>query len=142
MQARTKALLVLATTATLACTGSTDPEVRSDTLQPGQPVEVDLAVGDDLVVPGSILRVTFTRVVDDSRCPVDVTCVWEGNAGVELGLALGSGPTVPYVLNTTLEPTAVTAGVYTLTLVAVEPAPVSTQTIAPDAYRIRLRIEI
>ncbi len=35
------------------------------------------------------LRTTFVAVLEDSRCPADVTCVWEGRASVNLSLTEG-----------------------------------------------------
>jgi hypothetical protein len=132
----------LALLGVVGCYSPTDPVAREDSLQPGEPYELVLKIGNDVVVPGSLLRVTFVRVTEDSRCPADVTCVWEGNGGVEVGLALGSGPTVPYVLNTSLEPRAVSHGPYTVTLLTLAPHPVSTSTIDDSQYELGLRVEL
>jgi hypothetical protein len=104
------------------------------------PLEVTLGFGKEVAVDG-IFRVGFFQLVEDSRCPTDVVCVWEGNAAVGVGLTLGTGPTYPFTLNTTLEPGAVEHGGWRVTLVDVLPAPVSTQPIPPQAYRARLRIQ-
>jgi hypothetical protein len=72
---------------------------------------------------------------------VDVVCVWEGDAAVEIGVAFGMGPTVPYVLHTALEPRGVEVGIYRITLVEVRPAPVSTSRIPPEQYVAGLRLE-
>jgi len=124
-----------------ACSSSTEPQERSDALLAGGPVELTLTVGQEVSVPGSVLRVGFTRVTGDSRCPIDAICVWEGNAAIELALTLGKGPTVPYVVNTALEPHAAQAGGFTVTLLEVAPAPTSQGPIDPGAYRIKVRVE-
>lgn len=41
------------------------------------------------VVPGG-LKVTFDRVVSDSRCPIDAICVWAGEAVLVLKLSRGA----------------------------------------------------
>ena len=57
------------------------PPCRSD-----QPF--DLRAGQSAVVPGG-LKVTFDRVVSDSRCPIDAICVWAGEAVIALKLSRG-----------------------------------------------------
>jgi len=137
---RTTFSLIL-TAVLVACSSSTAPEVRSVAALAGGSVELSLGVGQEAQVGGSVLRVLFVRVVEDSRCPIDAICVWEGNAGVELGLTLGTGPTVPHVVNTSLEPHSATFGDFTVTLLEVAPAPTSQSPIDPDRYAIKVRVE-
>ena len=40
-------------------------------------------MGQSAVVDDDV-RLTLKGVADDSRCPVDVTCVWEGDAKVSV----------------------------------------------------------
>jgi hypothetical protein len=102
--------------------------------------ELTLAVGEDALVDG-IFGVVFTEVAEDSRCALDVVCVWEGNAAVVLGLTMGTGPTVPFTLNTALEPHSAVHGPYRVTLIDVLPAPLSSSSIPPGSYRARLLVE-
>lgn len=103
------------------------------------PTEVTLPLGEEVRV-GDALRLVFTRVVEDSRCPVDVTCVWEGNAVVEIGVALGSGPTFPVQLNSTLEPRSAEWNGVRLTYLELLPRPVS-EGPAPEDFTLRIRVE-
>ncbi len=105
-----------------------------------QPFEVVIALGGEIVVDG-ILRVGFADLTEDSRCPTDVVCVWRGNAAVQLGLTLGSGPTQPFTVNTGVDPFSAVFGSYRVTILDVSPAPVSTSPIDRDDYRARLRVE-
>jgi len=50
---------------------------------------VTLRIGETAVFEG--LRLTPRAVVDDSRCPSDVRCVWAGTAHVELEVVSGLG---------------------------------------------------
>ena len=43
-----------------------------------------LAPGQAAAVNGTDVRLTFRQVREDSRCPVDVTCVWEGDAKIDV----------------------------------------------------------
>ena len=101
---------------------------------PDQDGQVELRVGDEVTVPKTVVE-------EDSRCPVDMVCVWEGNAAVELGLTAGSGPTHLHVLNTALEPKAVDFSGVRVTLVGVAPEPREGQPIPEDEYVVTLRLE-
>ena len=124
-------LALLATSALLGCgAGLTDPGTTPDP-DPSVTEETYAAVGDTvrLDVGASVtfqpmgVQVTFLRLVDDSRCPVGVTCVWEGDAEVEIRVSI-DGDTRLTRLHTTLEPRAVTLGANALQLVDVLPYPI------------------
>ncbi len=46
----------------------------------------DLRVGETAVLQAETLTITFERVAEDSRCPRDTTCVWEGDAAIRLAV--------------------------------------------------------
>lgn len=48
------------------------------------PGDVQLQVGQTATLDGGALQVTFVDVIEDSRCPMDVMCVWMGRAIVAL----------------------------------------------------------
>jgi hypothetical protein len=105
-----------------------------------QPFEARVGLGDEILVDG-LFGIGFDDLTEDSRCPVDVVCVWQGNAAVVLGLTLGSGPTVPFTVNTGVEPHSAVHGSYRVTLVGVLPAPYSTYPIDRNDYEAILRVE-
>jgi hypothetical protein len=45
-----------------------------------------LALGDSIPLDGTPYSVVFEKVIDDSRCPTGTTCVWEGNAQIQIML--------------------------------------------------------
>ena len=99
--------------------------------------EFTLAVGQSVVV-GDDVRLTLKSVTDDSRCPVDVTCVWEGDAKVSVEVITPS-PRAEHELHTTgRESHEAKHGAYRVTLVRLEPAPRSTVTISSSDYRATL----
>ena len=61
--------------------------------------EFNLRVGQQAAVEGMGFRIRFASVVNDSRCPTDVTCVWAGNAEVLIA-AEASGSSASLKLNT------------------------------------------
>ena len=58
---------------------------------------VDIAYGATVVIKGEQLKITFQVVKTDSRCPIDVTCIWEGESTVEIRMVTGDAAeaTVP-----------------------------------------------
>jgi hypothetical protein len=68
-----------------ASTGRTTTAVEETpvaTLRDGAPVR--LAPGESTTVEPGAMRIRFDRVLEDSRCPSGVTCVWAGRARVQL----------------------------------------------------------
>jgi hypothetical protein len=63
----------------VGCTAVTSsaPVVAADT-------DFEVPHGGSVRISGSALTVTFDSVSEDSRCPTDVQCVWEGNATLHL----------------------------------------------------------
>lgn len=108
---------------------------------PGADTTLTLAPGAEAFPLGPVFGVTFLEVREDSRCPMGVMCIWAGNAVVRVGLRLGMGPTVPYDLNSTLDPKSVIFGGYRVTLVGLAPIPAVDTPIPPGDYRATLRVQ-
>jgi hypothetical protein len=123
------------------CESSTALEQTPDASLLPASREVVLEYGDDIRLEGSVLRLSFGEVLEDSRCPVDVTCVWEGNGKVVIGIAAGMGPTHALILNTSLEPRSVVWSGIRVTLLELTPAPHAGTPIPPQDYAVRLRLE-
>lgn len=104
-------------------------------------VEVTLPYGEQIQIAGTVLDLILTDVPEDSRCPTDVTCVWAGNAVVEVGIRAGMGPTFLLRLNTTLEPRSAEWNDIRVTLLDLTPLPMSGGTIIPTDYSARIRLE-
>jgi hypothetical protein len=125
-------LLLLAACASGGISSPSRPAVNEEfTLAPGQTAEV----------AGTPLQITFQSVRDDSRCPTDVTCIWEGDATVVLKVKDGTDETSPE-LHTSggTGSRKVPAGEYTISLVRLDPAPNSTRPIEAGAYRATLTV--
>ncbi len=104
------------------------------------PTTVTLRVGQEQSLGG--IRIGFSEVLTDSRCPVDVTCVWAGNAQLSLsvGPQAGDGPTYQLRLNTDLDPRSGTAIGIRVTLLSLEPAPTAGGGIRASEYRAVLDV--
>jgi hypothetical protein len=103
--------------------------------------EIVLQYGEDIRIEGTVLRLGFAEVLADSRCPVDVTCVWEGNGKVVIGIAAGMGPTHALILNTSMDPRSAVWGGIRITLLELTPSPHTGTNIPPEDYAVRLWLE-
>lgn len=138
---RTIPLAALAVLA--ACSHGASPSGPRDTLITatlGQ--EFDLAAGSTAEVGDGGLTIEFTGVGEDSRCPLDVVCVWQGDAAGDFSVAVGRAAATTVTLHTSLEPHAGIHGGYTIHLIALAPYPDSRRTIDPDEYVARLRVDV
>ena len=88
------------------------------------------------------LLIAFRGVATDSRCPVDVTCVWEGDAAVviETELREARQSWLLHAPGESVGPRTASVGGLVLELVGLAPAPRSEAPIGPDAYRATLTV--
>ena len=92
-------------------------------------------LGETIAVGGP--RVTPLRLIEDSRCPQGVQCVWAGRVRISATI---STPTMKLTRELTLgEPFAVADG--TLTLAEVQPGRAKDAAPAPYDYRFGFRFD-
>lgn len=82
-------------------------------------------------------RVTPLKVLEDSRCPVNVQCVWAGQVRLSVRIATGRGASVQEIVSN--KPLPVADG--TLTLVEVRPARRTDALFHPSQYRFGFRFD-
>jgi hypothetical protein len=103
-----------------------------------------LRVGRQIALQGQELRLRFAEVTQDSRCPVDVTCVWAGNAAVRLWMSNGNGRGgKTLTLNTNKSPSLNDEAQYQgfkIKLVGLSPYPRSDHSIAAGDYTATLLV--
>jgi len=103
---------------------------RDFELKPGQTARVD----------GTALTISFVGVTEDSRCPVDVQCVWAGNGAVSLLLTDDTGARSSAILHTTLTPRSVRASGYEIILTGLKPDPKQGSPIPLPNYVATFRV--
>ncbi|MEO8197942.1 MAG: hypothetical protein ABI689_14595 [Thermoanaerobaculia bacterium] len=131
-------LLLFGCGATAAPSDPTTP-AGEKLVKPDETGRFTLAVeGQAEVAPGLVL--TLERIVADSRCPVDVNCVWAGE--IRVAFALESPRTESPRLEFELSRTAPKAAARGLEfeLLGALPVPRATAKIAAADYRIELRV--
>ena len=103
--------------------------------KPGE--EFRLALGESAPVESTPFAVTFLKVLEDSRCATGHSCVWEGNARIEVGvlesLEMGETPDGKAIMETSEDsvelntssrfPTSTRQGYWVIELLRLEPSP-------------------
>jgi hypothetical protein len=101
-------------------------------VEPG--VAFTLAPGQTATVKTADTRITFREVREDSRCPVDVQCVWAGDAKVEVNIARNGVPTETKTLSITPPDNEVQTGNLKLKFVGLTPVPRHSDGDVPRNY--------
>ena len=123
----TRALVLMAALAAAACYNSpTGPDAVT-----GKPF--DLKAGAVSTLPDGA-RLRFERVQSDSRCAIDVRCVWAGDAIIAVTLNPAKGATESRELHTQQTGSQISYANYTITLTALAPYPRSSQEIPASGY--------
>jgi hypothetical protein len=85
-------------------------------------------------------RLTFTGVLEDSRCPMDALCVWPGRAILAFGLETPAGAARTFEVIYEGKPTTSTVEGMAVTVSKLLPYPLSTSPIEPDDYRVTVGV--
>ena len=106
--------------------------------------EFTLRPGAMATVTDAGLRLALDKVQDDSRCAVDVTCIWAGDAVAMVRLIPASGGEESkqlHINGAPERPAQVERGDFVVKFVRLTPAPHSQRPIRPEDYRATFVIE-
>ena len=129
--------LVARASLSLAIAGCTAVETAV-VANPGAAFE--LPVGQTAAVSGQDVRITFSRVTEDSRCPVDVTCVWAGDAKIELTIVRDGSSPEKRILSITPPINEVSVGDLRIRFVGLAPAPRQSEPSSSRVYVAQLTV--
>ncbi len=105
---------------------------------PGQVIsdygQASLSLGN--IVTFKDLSVSLLKVVDDSRCPQGVTCVWAGTANTELQISDSAGTSTQKIELGK----AVTVGNQTIEIVSISPFPSKDKSISQSEYKVIVKV--
>jgi hypothetical protein len=101
---------------------------------------VTLRLGETRPVRGTALLLTFRRVLEDSRCPVDVVCITAGDAAVELLVRTTVSTSEPVKLYLDRQPREMSRQGYKLTLQGLQPARRTDRPIPQAEYGATLSV--
>lgn len=104
-------------------------------------IEKSFKINDVYQSNSNSLKFKITEI-NDSRCPSDVTCVWEGKADVSIQVESPVvGNIVLSTINNGFDQTTDTIGNFSFQLIEVSPYPISTQTINLEDYQVKLKVK-
>lgn len=102
--------------------------------------QFQLKVNQVAVIQNENLKIKFLDITGDSRCPSDVICVWEGQATGEINVMKNNQDIGNFNLTSRAgaQDGQTTVQGYSITLVNVQPYPLSTHQIGQSDYVISL----
>jgi len=126
------------------CAGSGDSALKCETPAGQDPVLGDsfnLRYGEHTTLARENLTLTFVQVLEESRCPVGVQCIWEGNARIGVKVEKPASRPVTLELNTSrrYDTEAAYQG-YKVQLLQLVPHPAHGGTPQPTEYCAELKI--
>lgn len=106
---------------------------------PAEPgIAFDLPVGKTAALTGNGVRITFRQVKEDSRCPTDVTCIWAGDASIELTISRNGSSDDTKILSLSPANNEARSGDIQIRFVGLTPVPRQAEGNAPRAYVAQL----
>jgi hypothetical protein len=99
-------------------------------------LESKFKINNDYQSLDNYLNFSITEI-NDSRCPSDVQCIWEGKVDVKIEVLNPTGGTITL---STYRHLIDTIGNYSFEIKDVSPYPVSTKTIKLEEYDVTLKI--
>lgn len=87
----------------------------------------------------SKLNVKFVSLVEDSRCPEGVNCVWAGNAKIKIEVSSGKKKET-FEVNTNIGPKGAAFDGYAINLVELTPTPKANAKINRNSYTATFEI--
>lgn len=109
---------------------------KAEVIRLGQ--EFELKINQEALIEGEALAVVFESVVEDSRCPEGVDCIWSGNAKIKLRSGKEKQTPAGVELNTHVGSKSASYLNYEISLVALKPHPKADKPIQPNEYRATL----
>jgi hypothetical protein len=112
----------------LALTGCPfDRQAHADPVQAVLGQDFVLPGGQQAVLEGENVRLRFTEVLEDSRCPTKVECFWTGQARIVIAVQVGDSAPTNVEFNTNPAPgqnrQTVPVGQYVVELKKLDPYP-------------------
>jgi hypothetical protein len=103
--------------------------------------EFELKINQKVVIEGEGLAVVFESVLEDSRCPKGVDCIWSGNARIRIRSSKKGQRPATIELNTDDGPKSSLYLNYEVSLVELKPRPKASEAVRSHEYRAALMIK-
>lgn len=131
---------------TLSLATSCNSEPAPATPAPAGAVEAGLdagftlPVGQEAYFPGENLRIFFQDVLEDSRCPLSVNCIWEGQASYTIRISRDEEEYSLVLTEPGLGGRAEAVFMEYRIVANLEPYPEAPGGISPEGYRLRMSV--
>ena len=110
---------------------------NSNEVSPGS--DFTLSVGQSASISGEDLKIKFTEVVSDSRCPTGVQCIWQGEVTCLVDLTHSNSVSRKALTQSGGDLSRDEFSDYTISF-KVDPYPAAGKTIKKGDYRLNLNI--
>ena len=80
------------------------------------------------------LTIEFVSLIEDSRCPIGVNCIWAGNAKVQIKVSNKKKASKIFELSTNLQPKTIDFECYEIALESLIPHPKADVSTNPNDY--------
>ncbi|MFX0016745.1 MAG: hypothetical protein ACFFB2_18835 [Promethearchaeota archaeon] len=95
--------------------------------------DISLHIGESVIIKDHGIKLKFVDVLDDSRCPSDVECVWEGTVSLLINIQYRRQDLGDFILNSSNVHKVSFMGYY-VKFKELEPYPISTEIIPKASY--------
>jgi hypothetical protein len=103
------------------------------------PEQIKLKAGQQKTAKTGRINIKFLELIEDSRCPADVNCVWAGIARIKVRLTR-NGKAAEVELNTNHKDKPAIFQGYSIGLTALTPYPTTTSKYSQSAYTATLTV--
>jgi len=102
--------------------------------------DISLFIGESVIIKDHGIKLKFVDVLDDSRCPSDVECVWEGTVSLMINIKYSRQDLGDFILNSSNLQKVSFMGYY-VKFKELEPYPISTEIIPKTSYHAIFRVD-
>jgi hypothetical protein len=115
-------------------------------IKKGEELQLRMKEGSEVFLVPDNVTIQFTRMMNDSRCPVDLMCFWPGLAIIRVDISAPDQSTplllpIPGLVQTPYRRNKMEAGGYYITLLQLDPYPTQESQGRPQVYEALLAIE-
>jgi hypothetical protein len=101
---------------------------------------VSIKIGQTAVISEPLIRVTLNDVLADSRCPIDVDCIWEGDVIISVAIFSNNYQAEHNISLSDVKENKITFLSYFVKFQAIEPQISSNIKLSKDAYIVTFLI--
>ena len=102
--------------------------------------QLKLKINEQKTVENRKLTIKFVSVLEDSRCPEGVNCVWSGNAKIKIKLKNADAAWKTFELNTNIEKKEISFEGYVIKIAELTPTPQINPKIDENSYVVAFTV--